>query len=268
MNHREFPGCALITGASSGIGAAIARAYAARGMPLILTARREDRLHALAAELSSRVAVHVIAADLADPHAAEYLVRQIGSRGLTVRILVNNAGYGVPGRYDASDWAVHAASLQVMLTAVCELTWRLLPQLRASGHGRIINVSSVAALMPAADGQTLYAPVKSFLLKFSESLSLENAAHGVLVCALCPGFTRSEFHDITGSRELMRRMPRWIWLPAERVARAGIEGVERGRVIVVPGWHFKLLCLVARLLPQPWLLSAIGRDSRKFRRVD
>src|SRR5690606_31730814 len=198
------------------------------------TARREARLQELAAALSVSVPVQVIAADLADPAAPAMLVREIAARGLQVRILVNNAGYGLAGRYLAHDWAAHATSLQVMVGAISELTWRLLPQIRASGEGRILNVSSVAALIPGADGQTLYAPVKAYLVKFSESLALENAQHGVRVTALCPGFTWSEFHDVLGSREMMNRLPGWIWLRAAQVARAGIDAVERGQVLVVP----------------------------------
>lgn len=261
-------GYALVTGASSGIGAAIAREYARRGVPLVITARREERLRALATELAARVPVEVIVADLTDPAAPAALVEEIRRRGLAVRILVNNAGYGVAGRFLVHDWATHAAFLQVMVGAVSELTWRLLPDIRASGAGRIINVSSVAALIPGADGQTLYAPVKSFMVKFSESLALENADQGVHVTALCPGFTYSEFHDVVGTRELMNRMPAWIWLGAEQVARAGVEAVERGKVIAVPGWRYKLVCLAAKLLPNALLLRLMARNSRKFRRVE
>lgn len=258
---------ALVTGASSGIGAAIAREYARRGVPLILTARRGDRLEALAAQLQTLVPVECIAADLADPSAPSVIVGEIERRGLSVRILVNNAGYGVPGRYPANDWATHAASLQVMIGAVSELTWRLLPQIRATGAGRIINVASVAALIPGADGHTLYAPVKAFLVRLSESLALENADAGVRVTALCPGFTWSEFHDVTGTRHMMDRMPKWIWLTAEEVARSGIDAAERGQVINVPGWRYKLLCALVKLVPHGWLLRLMGRNSGKFRKA-
>src|SRR5688500_872951 len=130
MSDRSAPipgGYALVTGASSGIGAAIARAYAARGVPLILSARRLDRLEALATTLRAQVDVQVITADLSDPAAPAQLVAEIERRALPVRILVNNAGYGVPGRYLKNDWPTHAQFLQVMIGAVSELTWRLLP---------------------------------------------------------------------------------------------------------------------------------------------
>jgi uncharacterized protein len=245
MKPAAHSGHALVTGASSGIGAAIAREYARRGVPLILTARREDRLRQLAALLAAQVPVEVIVADLSDPAAPAALVEEVHRRGLLVRILVNNAGYGLPGRYLANDWSAHAAFLKVMIHAVSELTWRLLPEIQAHGQGRILNVASLAGLIPGADGQTLYAPVKAFLVKLSESLSLENAAHGVHVTALCPGFTRSEFHDVTGTRAMMDRLPGWMWLRAERVACAGVDAAERGQVIAVPGWHYKLVYLAA-----------------------
>jgi short-subunit dehydrogenase len=268
MNIAASTGHALVTGASSGIGAAIAREYARRGVPLILVARRESRLQALAAELAPRVAVQVVVADLADPDAPAAIVEELGRRGLPVRILVNNAGYGVSGRYLVPDWPAHAAFLQVMVGAVCELTWRLLPQIRAHGNGRIINVASVAALIPAADGHTLYAPAKSYMVKFSEALALENADQGVHVTALCPGFTWSEFHDVTGNRAIMNRMPRWIWLQADAVARAGIDAVERGKVVAVPGLLYKFICVMAKLLPSSWLLALMKRNSKKFRKVE
>jgi short-subunit dehydrogenase len=261
-------GHALVTGASSGIGVAIAREYARRGVPLILTARRAGRLEALAAELRGRVPVEVIPADLADPATPARLVEEIHCRGLAVRILVNNAGYGVAGRFHRNDWRTHADLLQVMVGAVTELTWRLLPDIRAHGAGRILNVASVAALIPGPDGQTLYAPVKAFMVRFSESLALENAAAGVHATALCPGFTRTEFHDVVGSRGMMDRLPAWIWLSAQQVARAGVDAVERGSVLVVPGLFYKLVCLLPRLLPHAALLALMRRSSRKFRKAD
>lgn len=265
--HAPPAGYALVTGASSGIGEQIAREYARRGIPLVLTARRADRLAALATELRAQVPVEIVAADLADAAAPEALVAELARRGVKIRILVNNAGYGMPGRYRSSEWTDHAAFLRVMATSVCELTWRLLPSIRAAGQGRILNVASFAALMPAADGQTLYAPAKAFLLKFSEALALENNDTGVHVTALCPGFTYSEFHDVTGTRARMRVSPS-MWLQAADVARAGIDGNERGDVLVVPGWRYRLLHAIVKLMPHRLALGMMARNSRKVRPLD
>ena len=146
------PGHALVTGASSGIGAAISREYARRGVPLVLTARRGDRLEALATTLRAQVPVECIVADLADPAAPRGLQEEIDRRGLQVSHLVNNAGYGVPGSYLTSPWARHAAMVNVMVTSLAELTYRVLPAMVDRGYGRIINVASLAGLVPAPGG--------------------------------------------------------------------------------------------------------------------
>ena len=265
MPQAATPGYALITGASSGIGAAIAREYARRGKPLILTARREDRLQALARELNGSVDCVVIAADLAHPDAAKTLFDAVAARGLQVDTLVNNAGYGVPGSYLSSDWDEHARFLQVLVTSVSELTWRFLPGIRASRQGRILNVASFAGLSPGSRGQTLYAGAKSFLIKFSESLALENAAVGVRVCALCPGFTYSEFHDVTGTRALVSQLPKWMWLDTDVVAKLGVEGAERGRVVVVPGFGYKLMRFAFKHLPDAMVRRMMAKRSGKIR---
>ncbi|MEQ7326392.1 SDR family NAD(P)-dependent oxidoreductase [Xanthomonas campestris] len=262
------PVFALITGASSGIGREIARAYAARGMPLILTARRVDQLEALAAELGAQVRVEILPEDLGDPAAPARLVAEIQRQGWTVGTLVNNAGYGVPGRYLQNDWQTHARFLQVMVTAVCELTWRLLPMIRASGQGRILNVASFAALTPSADGQTLYAAAKSFMLRFSESLALENADCAVKVCALCPGFAWSEFHDVTRTRAAMSTLPGWAWLQADAVAAYGIAALERGQVLAIPGWRYRLVNVALHVLPHALLLRLMAHGSHRVRPLE
>ncbi|HYD46325.1 MAG TPA: SDR family oxidoreductase [Phenylobacterium sp.] len=259
---------ALVTGASAGIGEAFARLYAAEGCDLVLTARREDRLRRLAAELGERFGVdaQVIAADLADPAAPAAIVEAL--RGRPVDILVNNAGYGLPGVYAETRWADQQAFLQVLLTAVCELTHRLLPGMIARRYGRVINVASLAGLVPGGPGSTLYGATKSFLVGFSESLNIETAESGVHVTALCPGFTWSEFHDANGARERVNRnVPRWAWQDAEAVARAGMRAVEANRAVAVPGLANKAIALLARLTPDAWALALMRAQAARFRQL-
>lgn len=259
-------GHALITGASSGIGAAIAREYARRGVPLILTARRVERLHTLADELRGQVDVVVLGADLADPRAPAALEAAVRERGLHVSHLVNNAGYSVPGRLLASPWAVHADMLQVMVTSVCELTHRFLPAMEARGHGRILNIASVAGLLPASAGDTLYAAAKGFVIRFSEALARESRRRGVHVCALCPGFTRSEFHDANGTRVLADKVPGWMWQDADVVARQGVDAVEQGQTRVITGTINRVLVWLVPRIPR-WPIRMLGHLRMRVRRL-
>ena len=134
-----------------------------------------------------------------------------------------------------SPWQVHEDFLRVMVAGVCELTYRLLPGMLDRGYGRIVNVASLAGLVPAPAGHALYGASKAFLIKFSEALSHEGRAHGVHVTALCPGFTLSEFHDVTGTREQMRGLPGWMWLDAATVAQQGYDAVMAGEAIHITG---------------------------------
>ncbi|WP_130618783.1 SDR family NAD(P)-dependent oxidoreductase [Dyella amyloliquefaciens] len=260
----------LVTGASAGIGATFARDLAARGHDLILTARRVERLESLANELSTRhgCTVTVLPADLADPQAVAVLCDTIAQRGLTVDWLVNNAGYGVPGTFEANDWATHEAFIRVLMTAPAELAWRLLPGMRQRGYGRIINVASLAGHVPGSAGHTLYAASKAYLIKFSQSLALENRHLGVNVCALCPGFTWSEFHDVTGTRELMNKLPKFMWQTAEAVVREGYDAVERGEIVHVTGGVNRFIKALVKLLPDRLALSLSARESRRYRALE
>lgn len=259
---------ALVTGASAGIGEAFARLLAADGCDLVLTARREDRLRRLAEDLAGRFGVdaQAVPADLADPGAPAAIVQAL--RGRPVDILVNNAGYGLPGVYAETRWADQQAFLQVLLTAVCDLTHRLLPGMIARRYGRIINVASLAGLVPGGPGSTLYGATKSFLVGFSESLNIETTGTGVHVTALCPGFTWSEFHDANGARERVNRnVPKWAWQDAETVARAGLKAVEANRAVAVPGLANKAIGLLARLTPDTWALALMRAQAARFREL-
>jgi hypothetical protein len=258
---------ALITGASAGIGAAFARDLAARGYSLVLTARRTDRLDTLAAELHERHGTHcrAIAFDLADPASAARLFAYTESEGIAVEMLVNNAGYGVPGALGSKPWDVHRDFLQVLLTVPVELSYRYLPGMQKRGRGYIVNIASLAGLVPGSAGHTLYGAAKAFLIKFSQSLALENRPRGVNAIAVCPGFTHSEFHDVTGARKLVSKMPSFMWMDADEVARDGIDAALRGEVVRVTGRLNRAIKAMFKLLPDGLALKLIQRRSRDFR---
>jgi len=260
----------LITGASAGIGAAFARALAVQKHDLILTARRVERLESLAEEVRQKYGctVTVLPADLADPAAPRALNDMLQQRGLAVDWLINNAGYGVPGTFVENDWSTHAEFLQVLLTAPTELAWHLLPGMRERGYGRIINVASLAGHVPGTAKHTLYAASKAYLIKFSQSLALENQERGVHVCALCPGFTRSEFHDVTGTRTLMNKLPAFMWQSAEDVVREGINAVERGEAVYVTGRVNRTIKTMFKLMPDRLALRMSARQARRYRQHD
>lgn len=260
---------ALVTGASAGIGEAFARELAARGFDLVLAARREDRLRELAADLERAhgARAHVIVCDLADQGAPARLCDGVAAAGLSIDALVNNAGFGVPGSLLKSEWPRHQEFLQVMLVAVIELTYRLLPGMYARGYGRIVNVASLAGLLPGVAGHTLYAATKSFLIRFSESLSTEAAGTGVHVTAVCPGFTFSEFHDVSGTRQIVKRMPGFMWMDADAVARQGVAAVMAGRPVCVPGRVNQAIALLGRLLPHGAVQALNRRAGSRYRQV-
>ncbi len=234
---------------------------------MVVTARRADRLDALAAELSSKhnIKATPIACDLAAPDGAKQLLAEIAARNISIDGLVNNAGFAVPGHYARTAWKDQYAFLRVLVVAPCELNHALLPGMIERRFGRIVNVASVAGLIPGSAGHTLYAASKAFMIKFSESLLLENRRHNVLTTALCPGFTQSEFHDVAGVRARVSKYGKAWWSSAEEVARAGYGGVMQGRSIVVTGRRSKQIVALMKLLPEPVALDLIARQSRSFR---
>jgi short-subunit dehydrogenase len=187
--------------------------------------------------------------DLACAESCAELVGALEGEGVSIDALVNNAGYGVPGFYRDTPWDVQRDFIQVLVTAPCELAHRLLPGMMRRGYGRILNVASVAGLMPGSASHTLYGGAKAMLIKFSQALHSEQKGTGVFVSALCPGFTRSEFHDVNGTRAEMRRLPEFMWLSAERVAEAGYRAVMKNQSICIPGVQYRLISTFARLLP-------------------
>ena len=242
---------ALITGASSGIGAAFAGVYASQGFDLALTARRLDRLDALAGELAKAHSIEAmtIAADLADPHAVDDILARIAAKGRVVDVLVNNAGYGLPDTWLESSWPDQAGAIQVMLTAPLELAHRVLPGMAERKWGRIVNVASLAGFAPGRGGATTYAAVKAALIKFSQALHAELEGSGVHCTAVCPGLTRTGFHDDKRLREQVDVAPEWAWQTAGEVAEAGYEAAERNRAVVVTGSVNKVAAGIAKAVP-------------------
>jgi uncharacterized protein len=268
MTIKDYHGkWALVTGASSGIGKAFAQALAIRGCNLVLTARRLDRLEALAQTLGTEhgIKVRCVAVDLCDANAVDEIDRTLNALQIGIDILINNAGYGVPGHFHRSDWGTHELFLRVLLTVPTQLAHRLLPAMQARSWGRIVNVASLAGIIPGSAGNTLYGASKSYLIKFSQSLALENQNRGVLVQALCPGFTWSEFHDVSGARHLMNRLPRFMFQTSEAVAEESLRMLERGRIVHVSGAVNRFIALVIKHLPERLALWLIVKRSKDFR---
>jgi len=245
-------GVTVITGASAGLGVEFARQCRARGDELVLVARRRDRLEALAAELGSS---HVVAVDLARPGAPAQLVEQVRGLGLEIDTLINNAGFGVTGRFDAApaDRLLEMIDLNVRaLTETCRL---VLPAMVERGRGCILNVASTAAFQ-AGPNMAVYYASKAYVLSFTEALHQENKAKGVKVSALCPGPTATEFFDVAeSSGSTLAKMA----TDPVAVVTAGLKGLERNRAITIPGLGNKIGAQSNRFLPRALMRRIIAR---------
>jgi short-subunit dehydrogenase len=253
----------LITGASAGIGAEFARLLAAEGRTLLITARRADRLEALAAELHAAhgVRIEIAPADLAEPGAPQALVDKAESLGLEIDLLINNAGFGLRGSFADLPLERQIAIAEVNVTALTRLTGLFLPQMLKRRRGGIINVASIAAFLPGPFMSVYYAS-KAYVLSFSEAIACEAKASGVVVTALCPGATHSEFAQVAGFA-FPKRARRAI-MTAKEVARLGLEGHRAGRRVVITGAANKLIVGVSRFIPRGLLLglsSAVQRNA-------
>ncbi len=243
----------LVTGASAGIGAAFAKACVRRGEAVLLVARRRDRLDALATELGGEV--HVIAADLAERDAPAQLLEEAERRGLEVATLINNAGFGLSGRFAALPLDRQLEMINLNVRALTELTGRVLPGMRARRSGGILNIASTAAFQPGP-GMAVYFATKAFVLSFSDALHQELKASGIKVSALCPGPVATEFPDVAGVTSAY--FARFAVDPAG-VAAAGLRGLDRNRPVVVPGLSAKLGAQAHRVLPRAALRRIIAR---------
>ena len=256
---------ALVTGASAGIGLQYAKVLAHNGFDLVLTARRADRLEALANELrqSHNVTVHCFAYDLSQPETPQKLAEDLEQAGLEIDFLLNNAGYTVPGGFDMARWDAQADLLQVMLSAPTKLIHIFGPLMRQRGYGRIVNVASIAGLIPGVPNGTLYGPIKSYIVKFSQGLFNEYKDYGVHVQALCPGFVYTEFHDVAGNRAVMDKMPKYWWLDGEAMCQESFRQVmENKSPVYVMGGFYKALVYIVNLLPLKWSMGMLSRQNR------
>lgn len=248
---------ALITGASSGIGEAYAKALAARGLDLILVARSEDKLRSLAkqlAEVHSR-RVEVVAADLTHAGSGARLAAAAQALGMPVDLLVNNAGFGTVGAFIKQDAAREHDEIALNCAAVVDLCHAFIPGMVERGAGGVINVASMAAFQPLPY-MTVYAATKAFVLSFSEALRVEVRGKGVTVLAVCPGPVDTPFFEATGNAGLRKTVPRGTMVTAEDVVRASCEAYAAGKAVVVPGFTSKVLAMGSRLLPRSLLAAA------------
>ena len=255
---------ALVTGASSGIGVEIARELARRGHGLTLVARREPRLRELATELSGAhgVGVEVIAADLGDDDERDRLETEIQGLGLAVEILVNNAGFGDSARLNQADRARVTSMVRLNCEALLDLQARFTPGMVERRRGAVINVASTAAFQPIP-GTAAYGATKAFVLSLSEATHAELGGAGVTVTALCPGPVKTEFADVAGVGEAEESLPGLFWTPVEEVARAAVEGAEKGRRVVVPGLLNRAGAITGRHSPRSIVLPVTKRIWRQ-----
>ena len=263
----EPSACSLITGASSGIGAALARLLAAEGRPLVLVARRLERCTDLAMCLRAAhgIKVEVIALDLARPEAAQQLLAELAARQLVVHTLVNNAGFGLRGAFQQASWPEVQRMLQLMVEVPTQLIQAVLPGMQAAQQGRILNVASLAGLIPGLPGSCLYSASKAYLIRLSQSLAAENRSLGIRVMVLCPGYVHTEFHAVLGVEERMRRLPALFWMESAQVADRALKALAGSRVVVVPGFINKLMAALAMSLPEPLAVGLSSSFSRRYR---
>jgi short-subunit dehydrogenase len=244
---------ALITGASSGIGAAFARRLAADGHGLVVVARDADRLQHLADQLSAQhgTIVEVIAADLADPVQLARVEARLSDPERPVDLLVNNAGFSLGRRFLRTTIEEQERLLDVLVRAVQRLTRAALPGMVDRGRGGVVNVSSVASYV----SQSTYGAAKAWVTSFSEALAVEMRGTGVRVMAVLPGYTRTEFQERAGIRT---RGPRMLWLSADRVVDGALRDLKRGRSLSIPSKRYRVLATLSRMSPR-WIVTALTR---------
>lgn len=253
---------ALVTGATAGIGAAYANLLAKEGFDLILVARDLPRLKKVASELSKlyRVKTECIKADLTKPAQLAKVEKRLASSAKPVEVLINNAGFGIKDSFIDSNLVAEQELLDVLVTAPMRLTHAVLPVMVKRNIGSVVNVSSVASFIAGGT----YSAAKSYLTVFSEYLHTELRGTNVKISALCPGFTRTEFHS--RGKMKMSGLPNYMWLSTDQVVQKSWKYVQFGKVICIPGWQYLTLSTLARIAPRPFVRKA-GINVRRKQRV-
>jgi len=252
---------ALITGATAGIGAQYARLLAKEGFDLILVARNKNRLASTAKSLNKEfgVKVEILPADLTKPVQLEKVRKRLSDSRKPIEVLINNAGFGINKSFLVSNLSDEQGLLDVLVTAPMRLTHAVLPIMKERNSGTIVNVSSVASWIAGGS----YSAAKSYLTVLTESLHTELRPTKIKISALCPGFTRTEFHE--RGRMKMNGLPNFMWLSAEEVVGKSWRDVNAGKVISIPGWQYLILSSISRFGPRP-MVRRIGMNVRRKQR--
>jgi short-subunit dehydrogenase len=252
-------GVVVVTGASSGIGAQIAREFARRGYRLVLVARRADRLQELAEELDGLA--HVLPVDLADRDDRATLPDQVAALGVMADVLVNNAGLATVGPVSASNPQAELNLIEVDVAAVVDLCSRFVPDMVKRGRGAVLNVASVGAFGPVP-GQASYGAAKAFVLSYTQALREELRGTGVTAATLCPGPVRTGFGAAAGIPDEVaeQSLPKFLWEEADDVAKSAVDGLAAGRSVIVPGAPNRIAAVVNHHLPRRLLLPLVARN--------
>jgi short-subunit dehydrogenase len=252
---------ALITGATAGIGAAYAKLLAKEGFDLVLVARDLPRLKGVAKELSNlyKIKAETIKADLTKPAQLAKVEKRLANNSKPIEVLINNAGFGLKDSFLVSNLAKEQELLDVLVTAPMRLSHAVLPGMIKRNSGSIVNVSSVASFIAGGT----YSAAKSYLTVFSEYLHTELRDTNIKVSALCPGFTRTEFH--ARGKMKMSGLPNYMWTTVDQVVAKSWRYVKAGKVICIPGWQYMLLSSIARIAPRP-LVRKLGIKIRRKQR--
>ena len=252
MVDPAFKPATLITGASAGLGAEFARQCAARGERVVLVARRKERLEELAEQIGG---AEIIVADLSEPGAGTKVVAEAMTRDLWIRTLINNAGFGLIGKFEELSLARQLEMIDLNVRALTNLTYVVLNDMRLRGEGAILNVASTAAFQPGPK-MAVYFATKAFVLSLTEALHEELKPHGIKVSCLCPGPTRTEFGEVAGfgGNGLFDH----VAMNAKEVVRAGLKGLDKNRAVVVTGWMNKIVAASTRFAPRPVVRKIAG----------